>query len=91
MGARKGRGAVSLCGSAAWARPATADPRSRESPHATATTLPQVRDSDYAPCRNRVVRWTGSVSIFGMTCSPISRIVWSVSSFGTPTGSPKDS
>lgn len=36
-----------------------------------------------------MVRCTGSVSIFGITCSPMSRIVWRVSSFGTPTGSPK--
>lgn len=43
----------------------------------------------YAAVRNRVVRCTGSVSIFGITCSPISRIEFIVSSRLIPIGSPK--
>src|SRR5262245_5787054 len=57
--------------------PGSAGPESR-------ATRRHVYTATAAASRMRLERWTGSVSILGMTCSPINRIVSSASSFLMP-------
>lgn len=65
--------------------PAAGGPPTYPPPH----TPPPTAYAPPAPARNRLVRCTGSVSIFGITCSPINLIEFIVSDGEIPMGSPK--